>query len=41
MEQKENKAKVKSFNLEFKRSFTIQVYPQGKVIVMVEYSQAF
>jgi hypothetical protein len=28
-----NKAKVKSFKLEHKRSCTIQVYPNGKVIV--------
>jgi hypothetical protein len=35
---KNNMAKVKSFRLEYKRSCTIQVYPKGKVIVMVECS---
>lgn len=33
-----NKAKVKQFRLEHKRSCTFQVYPNGKVIVMVECS---
>jgi hypothetical protein len=31
-----NKAKVKSFKLEHKRSCTIQVYPNGKVVVILE-----
>ena len=35
---KNNKAKVKCFRLEDKRSCTIQVYPKGIVIVMVECS---
>jgi len=33
-----NKAKVKSFNLESKRSCTIQVYPIGKIVVMIQCS---
>jgi hypothetical protein len=33
-----NKAKVKSFKLENKRSCTIQVYPNGKLIVILECS---
>ncbi len=33
-----NKAKVKSFKLEHKRSCTIQVYPNAKVIIALECS---
>jgi len=33
-----NKAKVKQFRLEHKRSCTIEVYPNGKTIIMVECS---
>jgi len=38
LKSKENKAKVKSFSLESKRSCTIQVYPIGKIIVMIQCS---
>jgi hypothetical protein len=38
VKSKENKAKVKSFNLESKRSCTIQVYPLGKIVVMIQCS---
>jgi hypothetical protein len=33
-----NRAKVKSFKLEYKRRCTIQVYPNGKVIIALECS---
>jgi hypothetical protein len=33
-----NKAKVKSFRLESRRSCTFQVYPNGKVVVALEFS---
>jgi hypothetical protein len=38
VKSQKNKAKVKSFKLEHKRSCTIQVYPNGKVIVALECS---
>lgn len=38
VKSQKNKAKVKSFRLESKRNFTVQVYPIGKVVVMIECS---
>jgi hypothetical protein len=38
IKSQKNKAKVKSFKLEHKRSLTVQVYPNGKVIVMIKCS---
>jgi hypothetical protein len=38
VKSQKNKAKVKSFKLEHKRSCTIQVYPNGKLIVILECS---
>jgi hypothetical protein len=38
VKSQKNKAKVKSFKLENKRSCTIQVYPNGKLIVILECS---
>jgi uncharacterized protein (DUF342 family) len=37
LKSQKNKVKVKSFKLENKRSCTIQVYPNGKVVVALEY----